>query len=233
MENRNFIRFVMINVVIAFFFSILIALDYWFYPVYGGDGFIIFFLLLLLLGATGLAVFVGIGVFVLAQSRQRRQTGLTLTIPFITVLCLWTWAFISARLIHDPLFDQQMGIWFLTEEPVVPAIQAYEAANHVLPASIEDLQPSYLPPTEWPNVNARKIPAAALGRDTIRAEYQYCPSQQNGQSTWTLYLAIEQPDDWADYLHFMYVPDQQYDDDVRVMGGWAFIKSNTGYLNYC
>lgn len=232
MENRSFIRFVLINMVIAFFFATLIALDYWFYPVYGSYGFLIFFLLILLLGATGLVACVGIGVVILTQSRQRRQTGLTLTIPFVTILCLWGWLFISARLIHDPRFEQQMGIWLVTEEPVVPAIQVYEATNHVLPTSIEDLQPTYLPPTEWPNVNARKIPAVALGLDTIRVEYQYCPSQENGQATWTLYLAMEQPGDWSDYLHFMYNPDQQYD-DVSVMGGWALIKSNTGYLHYC
>ena len=235
MNNRGIIQFVTLNVVVALLLAGLIAFDRWLYPVYGSYDFLLYILLILLCGLTGLLAIIGGLLAVMAKSQPTFRLGLVLTTPFVSVLGLWVWSAVSETWIREPLFARQLSVWLMTEEPVVSAIQAYEATNHALPVSIEDLQPTYLFPPDWPNVNRRAIPAAAIGLDNVQVTYEYCLSQINGQSTWILYLEMPAaPNDWPDFMHLMYRPDQQYNPNVPVLGGWALIERDTeSYADYC
>lgn len=237
MKNRGISWFIRIDIGIGLLLMGLIAFDRWRYPVYGSNAFLInFFLFFLLLGLTGLVALIGGLLATFAKKYQTFQLGLALTVPLFTVLGLGMWSAISDSWIREPLFERQLSLWLETEEPMVGAIQAFEATNQTPPASIQDLFPTYLAPPDWPNENHRAIPAAALGlgEDTVRVEYEYCPLNENGQDTWVLYLRMGAPRDWSDFMHLMYRPNQQYSPAVPVIGGWALIERDTAaYLNYC
>ena len=158
-----------------------------------------------LIFSTPLVIFLG-GLFWGRKWEDKYVQNLPIYLTFvITFFTLWPLGNVVEENVRQNGFTE-----VITQlQPIIQALQEYETANGHLPDDLNELVPSYLPvvPDKIFDLNLR---------------YQYDVSgeiEPPHQNPWS--LRVTAPVDRFDYVHFLFLPEQDYKPHFIKIGGWG------------
>lgn len=212
-QNRKEIRWSHVIIVILGFVIIILVNGYVSYnrwlTSFGHNWYWESLFLFVLLWA-GMLILIPVSLIGLSFQRIRHLASKAFILSIIcTIISLVFW------MIRGQILEQGYAYLLKNNEVVLEAIIKYEITNGHPPESLQDITPVYLD----------HIPRK-LGEAKVYYTYrtgQNIPSEFT-DNNWM--LQIEIPVVWIDSAWFIYLPNQNYSDNINRLANWGYLGAN-------